>query len=376
MIARSPPAARFGPTLCALGLALILSIGPSSAVDAQAVAGQPALSRDRELVIGTKEAPPFAMKASDGTWSGISIDLWRHMAAQLGVRFRFVEAANIDDLLTETANQTFDAAIAAITVTAARQRLVDFTQPFYATGLGIAVSTGGGSMWEAVWRAFFSFGFLQAVMVLILAAFCVGALLWALEHRHNENFAGFKKGLGSGVWWSATTMTKAGAAETAPTTLLGRTLAIAWMIASVIAIAIFTAAITSTLTKRELLGAVQGLDDLRDVRVGAVANSAGAAYLDRARITHRTFSAAEDGLKAVQENRIDAFVHDRPLLTWLVLRDHPNRLRMVDTSFDDQNYTVALPKGSPLRSDLDLALLDQIESEWWQQTLFQYIGKK
>ena len=316
------------------------------------------------------------MKASDGTWSGISIDLWRHMAAQLGVRFRFVEAANIDDLLTETANQTFDAAIAAITVTAARQRLVDFTQPFYATGLGIAVSTGGGSMWEAVWRAFFSFGFLQAVMVLILAAFCVGALLWALEHRHNENFAGFKKGLGSGVWWSATTMTKAGAAETAPTTLLGRTLAIAWMIASVIAIAIFTAAITSTLTKRELLGAVQGLDDLRDVRVGAVANSAGAAYLDRARITHRTFSAAEDGLKAVQENRIDAFVHDRPLLTWLVLRDHPNRLRMVDTSFDDQNYTVALPKGSPLRSDLDLALLDQIESEWWQQTLFQYIGKK
>ncbi len=376
MIARSPPAARFGPTLCALGLALILSIGPSSAVDAQAVAGQPALSRDRELVIGTKEAPPFAMKASDGTWSGISIDLWRHMAAQLGVRFRFVEAANIDDLLTETANQTFDAAIAAITVTAARQRLVDFTQPFYATGLGIAVSTGGGSMWEAVWRAFFSFGFLQAVMVLILAAFCVGALLWALEHRHNENFAGFKKGLGSGVWWSATTMTKAGAAETAPTTLLGRTLAIAWMIASVIAIAIFTAAITSTLTKRELLGAVQGLDDLRDVRVGAVANSAGAAYLDRARITHRTFSAAEDGLKAVQENRIDAFVHDRPLLTWLVLRDHPNTLRMVDTSFDDQNYTVALPKGSPLRSDLDLALLDQIESEWWQQTLFQYIGKK
>lgn len=376
MIARSPPAARFGPTLCALGLALILSIGPSSAVDAQAVAGQPALSRDRELVIGTKEAPPFAMKASDGTWSGISIDLWRHMAAQLGVRFRFVEAANIDDLLTETANQTFDAAIAAITVTAARQRLVDFTQPFYATGLGIAVSTGGGSMWEAVWRAFFSFGFLQAVMVLILAAFCVGALLWALEHRHNENFAGFKKGLGSGVWWSATTMTKAGAAETAPTTLLGRTLAIAWMIASVIAIAIFTAAITSTLTKRELLGAVQGLDDLRDVRVGAVANSAGAAYLDRARITHRTFSAAEDGLKAVQENRIDAFVHDRPLLTWLVLRDHPNRLRMVDTSFDDQNYTVALPKGSPLRSDLDLALLDQIESEWWQQTLFQDIGKK
>ena len=35
---------------------------------------------DRELVIGTKEAPPFAMKAADGAWQGISIDLWRRIA--------------------------------------------------------------------------------------------------------------------------------------------------------------------------------------------------------------------------------------------------------------------------------------------------------
>ena len=27
------------------------------------------------LVVGTKEAPPFSMKAEDGAWTGISIDL-------------------------------------------------------------------------------------------------------------------------------------------------------------------------------------------------------------------------------------------------------------------------------------------------------------
>ena len=32
---------------------------------------------NRELVVGTKEAPPFAMKAPDGSWTGLSIDLWR-----------------------------------------------------------------------------------------------------------------------------------------------------------------------------------------------------------------------------------------------------------------------------------------------------------
>ncbi|WP_339151139.1 transporter substrate-binding domain-containing protein [Rhizobium sp. T1470] len=40
----------------------------------------------RELVIGTKEAPPFAMKDADGNWSGISIELWREVAQKLGLR--------------------------------------------------------------------------------------------------------------------------------------------------------------------------------------------------------------------------------------------------------------------------------------------------
>jgi hypothetical protein len=44
----------------------------------------------------------------------------------------------------------------------------------------------------------------------------------------------------------------------------------------VIAVAVFTAGITTALTKRELKGAVQSLADLRQVRVGAVAKSAGA----------------------------------------------------------------------------------------------------
>jgi polar amino acid transport system substrate-binding protein len=34
----------------------------------------------RELVIATKEAPPFVIKRKDGSWSGISIELWRRIA--------------------------------------------------------------------------------------------------------------------------------------------------------------------------------------------------------------------------------------------------------------------------------------------------------
>jgi polar amino acid transport system substrate-binding protein len=330
---------------------------------------------DRELVIGTKEAPPFAIKQPDGAWRGISIDLWRRIADRLHLRYRLSEQPTVQALVDGTAGGSLDAAMAAITVTAARERGVDFTHPFYATGLGVAVSLNEGR-WMSIFRALISFGFLQAVLALLGIALCIGFVVWLLERRKTEHFGGGAKGLATGVWWSAIAMTQAGAAQNAPATLPGRIVAMGWMIASVIAIAVFTAGITSTLTRQELRGTIHTINDLRSVRVGSVAGSAGIDYLDRQRISHRGFAGPQEGLKALQAGTIDAFVYDKPLLTWLVLQDYSTTLRMLDLTFDSQNYAIALPKGSPLRAALNAALLEEIESEWWERTLFQYLGRK
>jgi hypothetical protein len=55
------------------------------------------------LVIGTKEAPPFAMKTIDDTWQGISIDLWRMIADQLHLHYRFAEAPDVQSLIAGVA---------------------------------------------------------------------------------------------------------------------------------------------------------------------------------------------------------------------------------------------------------------------------------
>ena len=45
---------------------------------------------DRDvLLVGTKEAPPFAMKSANGRWSGISIELWEEVAEVLGLHFEY-----------------------------------------------------------------------------------------------------------------------------------------------------------------------------------------------------------------------------------------------------------------------------------------------
>ena len=53
------------------------------------VGGQQNSAASQPLIVGTKETPPFAMKTADGQWTGLSIELWRQIAAELNFRFEF-----------------------------------------------------------------------------------------------------------------------------------------------------------------------------------------------------------------------------------------------------------------------------------------------
>jgi polar amino acid transport system substrate-binding protein len=287
---------------------------------------------DREIVVATKEARPFAMKEPDGNWQGISIDLWRRVADQLHLRYRFMEVATVQDLLDATSKGAADVAVAAITVTAARARTSDFTQPFYQTGLGVAVQSGVAN-WLPVLRAFLSFNFLQAVLA----------------------------------------MTQAGAAQGAPSSLPGRLVAVVWMIASIIALAVFTAGITSAITTHQLQGLVRNVGDLHSLRVGAVGGSSSVDFLDTHRVDHQVFVDPSAGLKALQTGQIEAFIYDRPLLTWIV-QQHFSGLQILGVTFGHQNYAIALPPNSDLRVPLDIALLENANGDWWKQILYRYLG--
>jgi ABC-type amino acid transport substrate-binding protein len=335
----------------------------------------PAQPPSREVLIGTKEAPPFAMKAPDGTWTGISIELWSHIAEKLGVHAAFREYETVPDMLRATANGTLDAAISAITVTSEREQSVDFTQPFYASGLGIAVPMQREIEWLPILRSFFTARFAQAIGILVAAAMTVGALIWLFERRHTEHFAGVTRGLGAGLWWSASAMTQSAAADKAPATLWGRAMAIAWMIASVIIIASFTAGITSQLTAKQIANRVRGPSDLTVVRTGSVAATAGLEYLRSEHISPRVYDSAEAGLEALKQGKLDAFVYDKPLLNWIARKDFADDVEVLDTLFDRQNYAIAVPPGSQLRTRINVVMVDDLREPWWKDVLIRYLGR-
>jgi polar amino acid transport system substrate-binding protein len=231
--------------------------------------------------------------------------------------------------------------------------------------------------WWPIIRNVFSFSFLRAALVLFVAALSVGVVLWLIERRHNEHFGAHPHGFGATVWWAASAMTQIGGAAAggkAPRTLPGRLLAMVWMITSVIVFASLTAALTSQYTLRHLRGPVNGKADLQYARVGAIAGTETTEYLDRQHITYQVFANTEAGLLALHKNQIDALVYDRPLLLYLVNERFRGSLRVLDATFDPQTYAIALPQDSELRTQINLALLDALRSDWWREALSEYLG--
>ena len=94
-------------------------------------------------------------------------------------------------------------------------------------------------------------------------------------------------------------MTQASTGHLAPRTGIGRALAILWMIASIVAIAVFTASVTSTPDGGKLQGLVTTVSDLSGVRVGAVQGSATEDYLTTRRIRYTRYPTPHDGLAAI-----------------------------------------------------------------------------
>ena len=327
------------------------------------------------LIVGTHEAPPFAMPDGKGGWTGLSIDLWREAADQLGLRYEFRAMPTPDSLIDGIAAGQLDASIAAITVTAARAGKVDFTQPFYNTGLGIVVPATGDHGWWRVMRAFFSVDFLKVVVALFLVLLAAGLGVWLFERRKNsEQFGGTAaSGLGSSFWWAAVTMTTVGYGDKSPRTFGGRTIALLWMFISVIIISGFTAQITSSLTVGRLDTAIKGPSDLPRFAIATVEGSIAARYLRANDVTVMPRATIEEAIAAVKDGQADGCVYDAAILQYALRRDRS--LELLPARFDLRDYAIAVPLDSPLRKQLNLVLLRIEQGDLWPLMRQRYFGK-
>ena len=251
-----------------------------------------------KLVIGTKTSRPFSFQNEK-------------ISQRLKIPFE-VREYRLDNLLKAVESKEVDAAIAAITITSDREAALDFSHPFFVTGLSIAIPAKGGSGWFAVIQKFVSLQFLQVIFILFLVLIAAGAVIWYFEKKENPDQFPEQpsKGLGAGLWWAAVTMTTVGYGDKAPRTRAGQFAAMIWMFTSVIIISSFTASITSSLTVSELGSEIKGPSDLKRARTGTVKDSTSEKYLAGKNINSISYIDHKAGLRALAAGKIDAFVYD------------------------------------------------------------------
>lgn len=325
------------------------------------------------LTVAVHEAPPFASKQPDGRWTGLAVTLWRDIAQDLGLEFQLREAP-LAEMVDGVAQGRFDASVGAMTVTPQREAVIDFTHPYYTTGFGIVTSRAPPS-WLALMGNIFTWPFLQAVLLLSAVLLGVGVLFWWAERGRNpEQFGRGWRGVASGFWFSAVTMTTVGYGDKAPRTAAGKLIAVVWMFAAIIIISTFTGMIASSLTTNRLSGAIRNADDLGHARVGSIGDTAAQEWLDRRGIGFRPYPTLDAGLDAVAAGKIDAFVYDRPLLRYEVNQKYDERLRLIGGSFGRQDYALILPQGAKLREPVNEALLRRIGSQEWVSYVNRTLG--
>ena len=299
----------------------------------------PAAAEDlgRAMVVGVKPSPPFVVKQPDGTWGGLAIDLWKLVAADMGVRVTIRPFEQVPALLDAVERGEVDVAVGALTVTAERERTLDFTTPIYSTGLGIAARPPGGELGSVARRVL---GWQLAAALGVLIALAAGLYLLARNRAQLRWVA-------AGVWLAALVVVVSGFASWA----------------------------ASAAARDQIAASIRGPDDLPHVRVTTVPGSTSATYLKSRQLPFLPVATPQDGLRAVAAGKADAIVFDAPILAHLLRGNAIPGAVLLPGVFERQDYAFAVVTDSPLRAELDRHLATRLAGDTWRQLRARALGE-
>lgn len=343
----------------AITLLAVLASGPLAALGPTdpSVAG-------RTVTVATKPLEPFVFvdtsAPADEQLRGYSIDVWNDISRRLELTTVWQIEDSVGAILAVTETGAADIAIAGISMTAEREGIIDFTHPYFDSGLQIATTgEGTGSTLSAMVDLITSRAVILSLLVLIGLVALVAHIVWLSERHHNPDFPrSYRKGITEAMWWSSVSVVTGGEAVKDIHRPLGRIFALGWMVVGLFVLAFVTAQATSTLTVRELEGSISGVEDLAGERVVTVGGTVAESYLVKKNLPVSTVGSIDEALAGVAEGDFDAVVFDSPVLTYRTTTDYLGLLETVGAVFSPDPYGIALTTGSDLREPINSALLE------------------
>ncbi len=316
--------------------------------------------------IAIKEAGPFAHQVN-GQWRGLSVDLINMLSESLGFTFTFTDAGDIKSLIGMVTDKykphtKVDMSIAALSLTEEREKVLDFSHPYFSTPQGILTHENGNYFW------FIGKKVLKAVGVLLVVSVVVGFIISRVNRKDDI------KTTEDGAWFAIVTATTTGYGDKVPLGHMGRLVAVILMLSSMFLMPVFTSHITSALTVEKLANDITTLADLEKAKTVTIMNSTSDRLLSLIGIKHGYVDSLAAGVGQVKSGQVKAFVYDKAMLDYLALREDNSSLVVHPINSGQERYGIAFPTGSELREPFNVVILNIIDSPEWKQLVAQYFG--
>lgn len=357
--------------------ALVSSLVLISFLGARSARGDSPLAQNGGRIrVVTKKFEPFVIK--DGAqWTGFSIDLWNALARELNLQSDWIEVDTVSQQLQAVANGDADAAIAGISMTPERERMIDFSFPYFTAGLQIMTAPRGGELLPNLFGFLASPALVQIFLIASLLALGMAHLIWWVERNGD---AGIRKaylpGVWDGFWWLLNIVANGEYGDKNTRSFIKRLITIGFWLLGVIFIAEFTATVTSSLTVKQLSGSIAGPADLPGKRVAVVRGTTGAQYLADHFIPAVQVTQITDAYALLEQRQVDAIVYDAPVLQYYTTKEGKGKVQVVGPIFKEETYGIALPTGSRYRKPINEALLKLKQDGTYDELYAKWFGNK
>ena len=335
-----------------LGLVAVFVAGLAGSAHSLA----PASAADQNVRVVAVATAPFVLPKTDPP-AGFSVDLWNEVARRMGVGFTWRLVSEPSQLLVAVQDQDADVAIGAIAITPEREQIVDYSLPYFDSGLRIMVRAEyeGGIVSTLRAIPFRAIGHWLAAAVVIV--FLWANLWWLIERPRNKGSSkSYLSAIGEGLWGTMLVIATLNVDRDAP--VIKRAAVILIWLFGVVMIAQLVATVTSTQTVARLQSSIRGPDDLAGKTIASVPGTVAGDYLTARELPFTTVTYGPDAIRMLVKGEVQAVVFDAATLEYWAAKQGKGVVQVVGPIFRPQKYGIAVAVGSALRKRINRALLE------------------
>uniref|UniRef100_A0A8D8LQ99 Glutamate receptor 1 n=5 Tax=Cacopsylla melanoneura TaxID=428564 RepID=A0A8D8LQ99_9HEMI len=324
-------------------------------------------------------------------------------------------AGEWDGMMGALMRREVDMAVAPLTITTERERVVDFSKPFMTLGLSIMMKKPSkmkpgvfsflDPLSEEIWVAIIFSYIMVSVVLFLVSRFSPHE--WRLlnysppgGHPHHPppphhgpsspSVIANDFSLSNSLWFSLGALLQQGT-DISPRSISGRIVGAVWWFFTLILVSSYTANLAAFLTVERMVNPINSVEDLADqsvVKYGVLEGGASQHFFQKTTLDiyqkmyhfmmanrKDVFVGSEkDGIAKVRKGNY-AFLVESPTNDYTNGRQPCNTMR-VGSNLDSKGFGVATPIGSPIRNDVNMAILNLLEEgnltklqkKWFEDT--------